>query len=308
MIKHLVLLASVTSALPAIAATLDLPPNARVAIQTTTAASDIAIPVGAWVDGALPTLRTTGTVQKSAWQIDAPHLTTSQILAPLRDQLVAEGFEILMDCDTEACGGFDFRFNAEVLDEPDMHINLGDFRALTAQHGSGDEAKTIYLIASKSVTTGFLQWMSVTPEGTDTATDIVVSTKTPVIAYDDFGHEIETNGHAILADLDFQTGSSSLGDQNFHSLDQLADYLNSNPNRRVALVGHTDAEGGLSGNIGLSKKRAQSVARRLTKVHGVSASQVEAEGMGYLSPRASNLTDEGRAQNRRVEVILTSTQ
>jgi len=308
MIKHLVLLASATLSFPTFAATLDLPANARVAVQTTAAETDIAIPIGAWSDGALPTSRTTGTVQKSAWHIDVPHLTTSQILAPLREQLLAEGFEIIMDCDTDACGGFDFRFNAEVIDEPNMHINLGDFRALTAQRGTGDDIETVYLIASKSVTTGFLQWVSVTPNGKDAATDIVVSTKTPVVAYSDFGHEIETNGHAILGDLEFQTGSSSLGDLDFDSLGQLADYLNANPNRRVALVGHTDAEGSLAGNIGLSKKRAQSVAHRLTKVHGVAAGQLEAEGMGYLSPRASNLTDEGRAQNRRVEVILTSTQ
>ncbi len=308
MIKHLVLFASLTSALPAVAATLDLPANARIAVQSTAAASDIAIPVGAWADGALPTFRTTGTVHKSAWHIDTAHLTTGQILAPLREQLIAEGFEILMDCDTDACGGFDFRFNAEVIDEPDMHINLGDFRVLTAQRGTGDTAEIVYLIASKSITMGFLQWMSVTPDGPDSTAEIVVSTKTPTIVYDDFGHEIETNGHAILADLEFQTGSSALGDQDFASLGQLADYLNANPNRRVALVGHTDAEGSLAGNIGLSKKRAQSVARRLTQDHGVAASQLEAEGMGYLSPRASNLTDEGRAQNRRVEVILTSTQ
>ncbi len=308
MIKHLVLFASLTAAFPAVAATLDLPANARVAVQSTAAASDLAIPVGAWTDGALPTLRTAGTVHKSAWHFDTPHLTTGQILAPLRDQLIAEGFDILMDCNTDDCGGFDFRFNAEVLDEPDMHINLGDFRALAAQRGTGNDAETIYLIASKSVTMGFLQWMSVTPDGADATAEVVVSTKTPAIAYDDFGQEIETNGHAILADLEFQTGSSALGDQDFDSLGQLADYLNANPTRRVALVGHTDAEGSLAGNIGLSKKRAQSVARRLTQVHGVASAQLEAEGMGYLSPRASNLTDEGRAQNRRVEVILTSTQ
>jgi outer membrane protein OmpA-like peptidoglycan-associated protein len=76
----------------------------------------------------------------------------------------------------------------------------------------------------------------------------------------------------------------------------------------VAIVGHTDASGGLEANIALSRKRAQAVRNVLIEAFGVPAAQIQAEGVGYLSPRASNLTEAGRTQNRRVEVMLTSTQ
>ena len=72
------------------------------------------------------------------------------------------------------------------------------------------------------------------------------------------------------------------------------------------LVGHTDAVGALEGNIRLSKKRAEAVMRRLIDGYGVDPVQLSAEGIGYLSPRASNATEEGRRLNRRVEVVLLS--
>jgi OOP family OmpA-OmpF porin len=76
----------------------------------------------------------------------------------------------------------------------------------------------------------------------------------------------------------------------------------------VALVGHTDAQGTLDNNIALSKKRATSVLNRLVEKHGVDANQLTAEGMGYLSPIASNLSAEGREANRRVEAVLLNTK
>ena len=99
-----------------------------------------------------------------------------------------------------------------------------------------------------------------------------------------------------------------VGDQAFASLQALADYLRIYPDRTVALVGHTDSAGSLEANIALSKRRAKAVMEHLIKEYGVSAAQVNADGVGFLSPIASNLTSEGRAQNRRVEVVLTSTQ
>jgi OOP family OmpA-OmpF porin len=73
---------------------------------------------------------------------------------------------------------------------------------------------------------------------------------------------------------------------------------------RVALVGHTDATGSLDANIALSRKRAASVKDRLVRAYGIAVSRLDAEGMGYLAPIASNLTQAGRDANRRVEAVL----
>ena len=122
----------------------------------------------------------------------------------------------------------------------------------------------------------------------------------------DLAGALRTKGHVVLTDLEFETGSSALGAGNFASLDRLAGFMAAEPGARVALVGHTDSIGGLAGNIALSKRRAQSVRQRLIEAHGIDGARMQAEGMGYLSPVASNLEPEGREANRRVEVILLS--
>jgi OOP family OmpA-OmpF porin len=111
-----------------------------------------------------------------------------------------------------------------------------------------------------------------------------------------------------LDDLVFDSGSADLGPGVFGSLASLSAYLAANPTRRITLVGHTDATGDLASNIALSKRRAESVRDRLVQTYGVPPDQIGAEGAGFLSPRASNLTAEGRTENRRVEAMLASTR
>jgi OOP family OmpA-OmpF porin len=111
-------------------------------------------------------------------------------------------------------------------------------------------------------------------------------------------------GAAALDDLDFRTGASDLSGGDFPSLRRLADYLGENADRRVMLVGHTDSQGSPAANRALSEARARAVRRHLVDVLGVDPAQVGADGVGDLAPRATNATPEGRAANRRVEVVL----
>ena len=119
---------------------------------------------------------------------------------------------------------------------------------------------------------------------------------------------LESTGSVVLEDLIFPSGAATLAEGDYASLRDLAAYLRDNPERTIALVGHTDASGGLDANIALSKRRAASVRDMLIGKHGAPAPRVAAEGVGFLAPRASNLTPEGRTENRRVEVMITSTR
>ena len=111
----------------------------------------------------------------------------------------------------------------------------------------------------------------------------------------------------MLDGLIFGSGKGQLQAGDYPALTALAAWLIAHPEAKVVLVGHTDATGSAAGNLALSKGRAQSVRQALIAA-GVPAGQVTADGVGYLAPRAASMTDEGRAQNRRVEVVLTSTQ
>ncbi|MCT8159095.1 OmpA family protein [Pseudoruegeria sp. SHC-113] len=298
----------------AMAAPLSLPAGAELTAEEAEANGSFALPTGAWQESGAQLLPTEGQLRRSAWRIAGSSASTLDLIAPLRSQLEAAGFTILFACETDACGGFDFRFASGTMNAPAMHVDLGDFRFLSARRGTGQEAEYLGVMVSRSATEGFLQLTEIRPAAANQSeaggtggTGPITTAPTPTIP-GSFAERLEGTGYLVLDDLAFETGSSELGKGPFDSLGALAAYLRANPERTVALVGHTDAEGSLEGNVALSKKRAASVAARLTQAHGVNPEQISAEGMGFLSPRASNLTDDGRTQNRRVEVVLTSTQ
>ena len=311
------ILAALTGLTPlaASALSLELPPGA---VQTTAQSQPFgsaAVPVGVFANGTVPTLNAEGAITAQAWKIITGTPSTLQFMAPLRQQLIDGGYEIFLDCATDQCGGFDFRFEINLLPDPEMHVDLGDFRYVAARRdGPVGPPEFISLIVSRGGNAGFVQVTRIGPPETAPST-IITSTKSsapdlvptalPETALETL---VATVGRAPLEDLSFVTGSAKLGNATFASLSELANYLNANPDKSVALVGHTDAQGSLVNNMALSKRRAASVVQRLVSAYGVPQTQLEAAGVGYLVPRASNLTKDGRDQNRRVEVILTSTR
>lgn len=294
------------------AQTLDFPSNASLQAEVVRPADSYVLPLGIWDQGQMPTQTVEGRVTQQAWRIEAPSLTTLQLVRPLREQLRNDRYRIIFECQTEACGGFDFRFGVETLPPPQMRINIGDFRFLAAERRGAEGPEYLTLFTSRTAEAGFVQITHVGPD-TETADVIAQAEAAPLRAFGaqpdaSLAEQLDQAGRAVLSDLSFDTGSAQLADGDYASLRALADYLANTPSRTVALVGHTDSSGALDANIALSKRRAASVLERLVSVYGVDRGQLEAEGMGYLAPLSSNLTEEGRTANRRVEVIVTSTQ
>ena len=299
---------------PALA--LDLPAGAVMTGEDNDRRGSLAIATGPFVDGTVPTRSVDGAVIRQAWRLPGTGLTTAQLMDLFRTQLSDEDWQITFDCQEVTCGGFDFRFATLVFGEPVMHVDLGDYRYLAARKGDSH----IALLVSRSPGAGYVQVLRAGPSGdapTPVTTTSDMNGTAPVVTFpapgvEDaptaIGAQMEQAGYAVLSDLVFQTGSSTLGEADFPSLTELAGYLAANPTKRVTLVGHTDAVGSLENNIALSRKRAGSVRQTLIDRYGVPPEQVAADGVGFLSPVASNQTAEGREANRRVEVVLTTTE
>lgn len=83
----------------------------------------------------------------------------------------------------------------------------------------------------------------------------------------------------------------------------MVEYLQGAPETGVYVVGHTDGVGGLDDNMELSRRRAEAVVEALVG-HGIEAARLTALGVGPAAPVASNATEEGRARNRRVELVV----
>ncbi|MFN6952304.1 MAG: OmpA family protein [Albidovulum sp.] len=101
----------------------------------------------------------------------------------------------------------------------------------------------------------------------------------------------------------FATDSATVQASIQNDLYAVADNLNRYPNSRVEIIGHTDSTGSASYNQDLSQRRAMAVAAILRGA-GVAGGRIVAYGRGEDMPVASNLTPEGRAQNRRVEILI----
>jgi OmpA-OmpF porin, OOP family len=265
-----------------------------------TASTSFQVPVAPWNGQQVEVVRADGALQQQAFRI-AGDASTRALMDTMRAELSGQGYEVIFECTTQACGGFDFRFAVTVLPEPDMHVDLGDFRYLSARRG--DDYATV--MVSRSAAAGFIQLSQVTA-GATPVVQIVTATKSS--APQELGALLENDGYALLDGVEFASGSDELEPGGDIVLSQLADYMLRNPDKSVTLVGHTDAVGALAGNIALSRKRALSVRARLIKDFGVPSIQLAADGVGFLAPRFSNLQDQSRAKNRRVEAILTSTR
>lgn len=303
-------------AVPGGAADLTLPAGARALFERISPLDSYAIPTGPFDGVAVPVQMIEGRVDRRSWRLEAAVASTLQILAPLREQLEAQGYKIVLDCGDRECGGFDFRFGVEVVPAPDMVVDIGDYRFLTAQKGEED---VVTVLVSKFGANAYLQVISVGSEPIATIPDAppiaqpVRPASRPQSTEDvdeaestasDLVARLLAEGHVVLADVAFETGAVQLGDGQYQSLELLAAFLSANDTYRLALVGHTDDVGALQDNISLSRRRAQAVRARLIEQHGVAPARVEADGVGYLAPIASNITQDGRQANRRVEAVL----
>jgi outer membrane protein OmpA-like peptidoglycan-associated protein len=120
---------------------------------------------------------------------------------------------------------------------------------------------------------------------------------------DAFASDLETKGHAAVYGIYFDTGQAVLKPESGAALSEIAKLLKAKPDLKVRLVGHTDSVGALDANLKLSQARAEAARAALTGQHGVAGPRLSAHGVGPLAPVATNATEEGRAKNRRVELV-----
>jgi outer membrane protein OmpA-like peptidoglycan-associated protein len=313
--KAILLFPLLTSlAAPVAALTLELPAQVLAEESRSEVPGSYALPTAGFDGQIVPARIVEGALDQRAYRLEAAGLTTLAILAPLRDQVAAAGYEVIFECEARGCGGFDFRFGTDILPEPDMHVDLGDFRFLSAV--AGDEAVSI--LVSRSASAGYVQITRVTKAplaaplapSTVELPDEITSPTIPPSLPDAAGlaGALDRDGRAVLEDLVFASGAATLTEGDYPSLSAVAAWLEANPDGTVALVGHTDASGSLAANIAVSERRAEAVAEKLISDYGVDPARVLAKGVGFLAPRATNQTDEGQQKNRRVEVVVTSTR
>jgi OmpA-OmpF porin, OOP family len=118
-----------------------------------------------------------------------------------------------------------------------------------------------------------------------------------------FKSGLNSTGHVEVPGIFFDTGKAVLKPESDAALAEVAKLLQADAALKVYVVGHTDNVAALDLNMKLSQARADAVAQALAAKHGIAATRLSGRGVGPFCPVASNDTEEGRAKNRRVELV-----
>lgn len=119
-----------------------------------------------------------------------------------------------------------------------------------------------------------------------------------------FSKDLKAMGHVAIGGIYFDTASAMLKPESSAAIQEIAKMLKGDPSLKVFIVGHTDTVGNVDSNLKLSRERAESVIQALVTQHGIPAARLRSFGNGPFAPVASNATDDGKALNRRVELVL----
>ncbi len=232
--------------------------------------------------------------------------TASEIQANFRQSLVAAGFSVKYECAGTACGGFDFanasvravidQLKGEHNDIRDLLLPTGgDVRYLVAEldrHGSKTDV-TVMTARQSDQPAGIL--LRIVDAGAMQTGQVAVDAAA-------MSKGLAAEGKIALYGLHFATDSAKIEADSAPTLHEMAQLLQQQPALKVYIVGHTDNTGALAHNLSLSQQRAESVVKALTDA-GIAPSRLAARGLASYAPAASNHGEDGKAKNRRVELV-----
>ena len=249
-----------------------------------------------------------------------------EVLRNYEDAVKAAGGQVLFTCKSEACGGDPARsssggggrsslmmyFVVEKALKDQSFSNgacaqtskIDDQRFFSAKipQSSGDTYVTVhtYTMLDENYCKAF-------NERTIAVVHLLEpkarEAKMVVVKADEMARSLESTGHVALYGIFFDTDKADLKAESTPTLNEIAQLLKSNPKLAIAVVGHTDNQGAYDYNIDLSRRRADAVVKSLAANHAVDAKRLRAAGVGMVAPAAANDSEEGRAKNRRVEIV-----
>lgn len=234
----------------------------------------------------LQTLKVEGNVIRFAYE-NPKNRSAHEIHANYREGLEKGGFEILFACAEKECGP--------------SYASSRWGRVTGLRYYSADQR----YIAAKGSKNGQEIYVAVLVSKLRHQVEIVEIGEMDkgLVSAKAIGDGLMTEGRVVLDGIFFDTDKATIKAESKPALDTIAQYLKDNPKINVFIVGHTDGTGGFDHNMALSKARAGSVVTALTKQYGIPAKRLGSYGVGPLSPRKPNESEDGRAENRRVELV-----
>ena len=249
-----------------------------------------------------------------AWRLTyriPPNRSTLEVIRSYENELRGAGFKTLFECSNLECGGplpkgIKFQLSqhqqAEALSSLLMKrggYNVSgvtrDQRYLAAQlsRPEGDIYVAVLALGMSSKPIARVDVVEVKP-----MTSGLVTVNAAAMSA-----ELSERGSVALYGIYFDHDRAEVKPESRPTLSEVAVLLKQSPKLALIVVGHTDKNGTLDYNMDLSRRRADAVVAALTGDFGIDRSRLDARGVGFLAPVAPNATEEGRAKNRRVQLL-----
>jgi outer membrane protein OmpA-like peptidoglycan-associated protein len=234
-----------------------------------------------------------GRVTRIGYRVPGPGPSMVEVARNFETQLAKAGFETLIACDTDQCGGIPFTEAVDVLPIPQMWVDGFDYRYYAARKATDQGETYATVLVSKN--------------NEDIYAQLVVAQvgeiENKMIDAAAMAKGLGETGHIALYGIYFDTDKAVIKPESKPTLDEIAKLLSGQPELSVFIVGHPDNQGAYDYNIDLSRKRAAAIAAALAKSYKIAPARMRTAGVGFLAPVGSNATEDGRALNRRVELV-----
>jgi len=241
--------------------------------------------------------------------------STLEVFRNYQQALKEKNFNVLFSCRKNECGKKDglVMIRQWLYPQDNKLKNMGqvtemafsspvDMRYLAAKV-TGAVNAYVSIFVAKETFNHFDQTFSRAVVLLDIIEMKAMESKMIVVPARKMAREINEKGSFSLYGIYFDTDSSVVKAESAPTLNEIEKLLRENKNMKLFIVGHTDNQGAFDYNMTLSQKRGQAVMEALVKHHGINPERLKAYGVGMLSPKAANDTEQGRKKNRRVELV-----
>jgi outer membrane protein OmpA-like peptidoglycan-associated protein len=236
--------------------------------------------------------RLEGRITRIAYRT-APGPSILEVSRNFETQLAKAGFETLLACDTDACGGIPFTEAVDALPVPQMWVDGFNYHYFSAHKtDAGHEIYASVLVSQNN--------QDITAQLTIAELGTIEDKMVNAAA---MAKGLGETGHIALYGIYFDTDKAVLKPESRPTLEQIAKLLTGQPQLNVFIVGHTDNQGAYEYNLDLSRRRAEAIAAELVKSFRIAQPRLRTAGLGFLAPVGSNASEAGRALNRRVELV-----
>jgi len=236
--------------------------------------------------------RVEGRITRIAYRTN-PGPSILEVSRNFESQLAKAGFETLVACDTDACGGIPFAEALDALPIPQMWIDGFNYRYYASRKAEAGRETYAAVLVSKNNDDVYVQLV----------VGVMGAIENKMVDAGEMAKGLRETGHIALYGIYFDTDKAVIKPESRPTLDEIAKLLRLQPQLTVFIVGHTDSQGTFDYNADLSNRRAAAVAAELSRSYQIAAARLKTAGVGFLAPIGSNATDAGRALNRRVELV-----